>query len=132
MSASPQLNDDAQTLSITEVSHRTGLSAHTLRYYDKAGLVQAVRRSPVGVRRYATADMDWLAFLMRLRDTGMSIADMKLFAELRRAGDESIAARLELLSDHRKVVDQRLRILRSSMRALDKKIAHYRALLEDR
>ncbi|MDP4504196.1 MerR family transcriptional regulator [Nonomuraea turcica] len=132
MPASPQPNDDAETLSITEVSRRTGLSADTLRYYEKAGLIQPVRRSRVGVRRYATADMEWLAFLMRLRDTGMSIADMKLFAELRRAGDESIAARLELLSDHRKVVDQRLRSLRSSMRALDKKIAHYRALLGEK
>jgi DNA-binding transcriptional MerR regulator len=73
MPASPQPNDDAETLSITEVSRRTGLSADTLRYYEKAGLIQPVRRSRVGVRRYATADMEWLAFLMRLRDTGMSI-----------------------------------------------------------
>jgi DNA-binding transcriptional MerR regulator len=87
-------------LPIAEVAQRTGLSKDTLRYYEKAGLVEAVERSSGGQRRYATADLDWLAFLLRLRATGMPIADMQRFAELRKQGDASIAERLALLSRH--------------------------------
>jgi hypothetical protein len=71
-------------LPIAEVVERTGLSRDTLRYYEKAGLIDAVDRSSGGQRRYASADLAWLEFLLRLRATGMSIADMQRFAELRR------------------------------------------------
>ncbi|MER5619440.1 MerR family transcriptional regulator [Streptosporangium sp. NPDC002544] len=129
----PPVAGDAQVeaLPIAEVARRTGLSADTLRYYEKAGLIDAVRRTPAGVRRYAAADLDWLAFLLRLRDTGMSIADMRLFADLRRLGNESVPARLDLLSEHRQIVDRRIRDLRANLRALDRKISHYRNLLEE-
>lgn len=67
-------------LSIAEVAERTGRSKDTLRYYEMAGLVQAVGRSSGGQRRYGATDLDWLAFLLRLRATGMSITDMQQFA----------------------------------------------------
>jgi DNA-binding transcriptional MerR regulator len=121
----------ADTLTITEVAARTGLSSDTLRYYEKAGLIDPVGRSAGGQRRYAAADMDWIAFLLRLRDTGMSIADMQRFAELRRAGDTSVADRLELLREHRGQLAERIRRLQVSGRALDDKIAHYEKLLEE-
>ena len=88
-------------LPIAEVVERTGLSRDTLRYYEKAGLIDAVDRSSGGQRRYASADLAWLEFLLRLRATGMSIADMQRFAELRRGGDRTIADRLTLLWEHR-------------------------------
>ncbi|TMR19438.1 MerR family transcriptional regulator [Nonomuraea turkmeniaca] len=127
-SASALVEDE--TLPIAEVARRTGLSADTLRYYEKAGLIDSVRRTAGGVRRYAAGDMDWLAFLLRLRDTGMSIADMQRFAEQRREGDASVAERLALLREHRDCVDRRIRSLRENNRALDNKIAHYEELLE--
>lgn len=120
-----------ETLPIADVARRTGLSTHTLRYYERIGLVDCVQRTRNGVRRYAAADLDWLRFLMRLRDTGMAIADMQRFAELRREGDASVAARLALLSDHREAVKRRLRGLRANMRALDAKIDHYEEMLRD-
>ena len=64
-------------LPIAEVAQRTGLSKDTLRYYEKAGLIEAVDRSSAGQRRCTTTDLDWLAFLMRLRATGMSIATIR-------------------------------------------------------
>ncbi|MCG5212878.1 MerR family transcriptional regulator [Streptosporangium sp. KLBMP 9127] len=127
--AAPALDED-ETLPIAEVARCTGLSADTLRYYEKAGLIDSVRRTAGGVRRYAAVDMDWLAFLLRLRDTGMSIANMQRFAGLRREGDASVAERLALLREHRDGVDRRIRSLRENNRALDTKIAHYEELLE--
>ena len=73
-------------LTIAEVAERTGLTAHTLRYYERIGLIAAVSRAPGGQRRYASADLDWLAFLLRLRETGMPIQGMQAFARLRSQG----------------------------------------------
>jgi len=89
------------SLPIAEVVERTGLSRDTLRYYEKAGLIDAVDRSSGGQRRYASADLAWLEFLLRLRATGMAIADMQRFAELRGGGGRTIADRLTLLRQHR-------------------------------
>lgn len=119
-------------LSIAEVAERTGLSRDTLRYYEKAGLIRAVTRSAGGRRRYAAADLDWLGFLLRLRATGMPIADMRRFAVLRRAGDRSIAARLALLRDHRDHVQRHISALQGHLDSLDTKIDHYQGQLDQR
>jgi DNA-binding transcriptional MerR regulator len=119
-----------ESLSIAEVSARTGLSAHTLRYYEKARLIDAVDRSSGGRRRYAASDLDWLAFLVRLRDTGMSIAGMQRFAELRGAGPSTVADRLDLLLDHRAEVENRIRSLHANAGALDQKIRFYEGLIQ--
>jgi DNA-binding transcriptional MerR regulator len=116
-------------LPIAEVAERTGLSRDTLRYYEKAGLIEAVDRSAGGRRCYAAADLDWLSFLLRLRATGMSIADMRRFAQLRQAGDSGITARLELLNGHRDDVQRHIAVLQGHLRALDIKINHYLDLL---
>jgi DNA-binding transcriptional MerR regulator len=120
-----------ETLTIAEVSQRTGLSPDTLRYYEKAGLIYPVSRSSANPRRYAATDMDWIAFLLRLRATGMSIADMQRFAELRQAGDATVAERMALLRQHRARLEERIRTLRANGRALDDKIKHYQQLLEE-
>jgi DNA-binding transcriptional MerR regulator len=121
----------AVTLTITEVAERTGLSPDTLRYYEKAGLISPVGRSAGGQRAYATADLAWIEFLLRLRDTGMSIADMQQFADLRRKGASTVPDRLELLREHQARLTRRIRQMQASGRALDDKISHYEQLLED-
>lgn len=121
----------AQTLSISEVSARTGLSPDTLRYYEKAGLLLPVGRSSSGQRRYASENLDWIEFLMRLRETGMSIADMQRYAELRARGDVTLVERLALLREHRARLHERIRALRVNGRALDDKIKLYREQLGD-
>jgi DNA-binding transcriptional MerR regulator len=116
-------------LTIAEASARTGLSVHTLRYYERVGLVDGVARSAAGRRRYAAADLDWLAFLLRLRGTGMSIAGMQRFAALRRGGPATIAKRLELLRSHMAQVNDRIGLLRANATTLEQKIALYESLL---
>lgn len=85
---------------IQHVASSTGLSAHTLRYYERIGLIRDVSRDLGGRRRYTQADMVWLQFLMRLRQTGMSIADMLRYAELRREGDSTHAERGLMMETH--------------------------------
>ncbi|RQO47589.1 MerR family transcriptional regulator [Variovorax sp. KBW07] len=116
------------SLTIAEVARRTGLTAYTLRYYERIGLIAAVSRAPGGQRRYASADMDWLAFLLRLRETGMPIQGMQAFAGLRSQGDASVSERREMLEQHLAEVQARVRALQQSVQALSLKIAHYRAI----
>jgi DNA-binding transcriptional MerR regulator len=121
-----------ESLPIAEVSARTGLSIDTLRYYERVGLISGVGRTGGGQRRYAAADLEWLGFLLRLRDTGMSISDMQEFARLRGAGPSTVADRLRLLREHREAVNARVRLLRGNLRDLDKKIDYYQGLLDQR
>jgi DNA-binding transcriptional MerR regulator len=115
-------------LTITEVALRSGLSAHTLRYYERAGLIAAVARGPGGQRRYALADMDWIGFLLRLRATRMSIAKMQSFARLRRAGCATLIDRRKMLEAHLSDVRTSIKLMQQSAHVLDEKIEHYRAL----
>jgi DNA-binding transcriptional MerR regulator len=119
----------AETLAISEVAALTGLSQDTLRYYEKSGLISPVGRSAGGQRRYSPADLAWIELLLRLRDTGMSIADMQCFAELRLGGEATVAARLDLLRRHRDRLTDRIQRLQVNGQALDKKIAFYEDLL---
>jgi DNA-binding transcriptional MerR regulator len=116
------------TRTIAETADLTGMSAHTLRYYERIGLLDKVDRGPGGRRRFREEDLAWLAFLTRLRTTGMPIRDMRRFAELRRQGDPSAPARLDLLRRHRETVRHRIAELTECLRALDAKVEHYQAL----
>ncbi|WP_080898389.1 MerR family transcriptional regulator [Variovorax paradoxus] len=115
------------SLTIAEVAERTGLTAYTLRYYKRIWLIAAVPRAPGGQRRYASADMDLLDFLLRLRETGMSIQGMQAFVRLRNRGDASVGERREMLEEHLAEVQARVAALQQSMQALSLKIDHYRA-----
>ncbi|WP_260609972.1 MerR family transcriptional regulator [Streptomyces sp. WAC06614] len=110
---------------ISEVEARTGLSQHTLRWYERIGLMPHVDRSHSGQRRFSDADLDWLAFVGKLRATGMSVADMVRYAELVREGEHTIAERRELLERTRREVAARIAELTDALGVLDHKIGHY-------
>lgn len=118
----------ASTLSIEEVARRTGLTAHTLRYYERVGLIAPVARAPGGQRRYAASDMDWIEFLLRLRTTHMPIGRMRAFATLRAAGDATVAERRRMLEAHQADVLAQIDAMRQAAEALAAKIDHYRRL----
>jgi DNA-binding transcriptional MerR regulator len=117
-----------RSLTIAEVAALSGLSAHTLRYYERIGLLDPVARVHGGQRRYGADDLAWLAFLQRLRATGMPIRDMQRFAVLRRHGDATIAERRALLETHRDEVLERIAELQRDLRAVTDKITHYQTL----
>ncbi|EJE49129.1 putative transcriptional regulator [Acidovorax sp. CF316] len=115
-------------LTITEVAERTGLTAHTLRYYERAGLIAPVTRAPGGQRRYAASDMEWIGFLLRLRETRMPIGQMQAFARFRGEGNATVPERWQMLEVHLTDVLAMIESMQRSAGALQDKIAHYRAL----
>lgn len=119
---------EMELLTIQQVATCTGLSVHTLRYYERVGLLEAVGRAPNGHRRYATVDLAWIAFLNRLRATGMPIRQMQQFARLRRQGDATVCERRVLLEQHQQAVQVRLRDLLGNLDAIAAKIKHYTEL----
>lgn len=113
-------------MSISDVAARTGLSTHTLRYYEREGLMFApVDRASSTHRRYSEADVTWVVFLTKLRSTAMPIAGMRHYVELARRGDVSTGERLELLLIHRMNVVRRLEEMTASLAAIDYKIGLY-------
>ena len=116
-------------ITIGEAAQRTGLSVDTLRYYERAGLIDPVRRARNG-RRYDEVDLLWLAFLRRLRASGMPIAQMRRFARLRCAGDATARERRELLEEHAHTIRDRLAELSENLEIVERKITHFRRLDE--
>jgi DNA-binding transcriptional MerR regulator len=110
---------------ISEVVAVTGLTAHTLRWYERIGLMPHVDRSHTGQRRYSNRDLDWLAFVGKLRLTGMPVADMVRYAELVREGEHTFADRQELLRTTREDVRRRIAELQETLAVLDYKIDFY-------
>jgi DNA-binding transcriptional MerR regulator len=120
------------TYTIQQVTELTGLSSHTLRYYEKAGLIRAIERDSNSYRMYTEADLEWLRFLIRLRDTGMPIRSMQYFAELRYRGDETITERRQLLDLHKKEIMEKMAQLTETLAVLDQKTDYYKAMEADR
>lgn len=112
-------------LTITQVAKRTGLTAYTLRYYERISLIAPVARASGGQRRYAASDMDWLGFLLRLRATGMPIQRMQEFARLRSQGNATASERREMLEHHLAEVLAQVQALQQSAQVLQAKIAYY-------
>ncbi len=119
---------DDLLLTIQEVADRTGLSAHTLRYYERIGLISPIDRAPSGHRRYSEGDIGWIEFLKRLRSTGMPIREMKYYADLLWQGEHTVGARRALLERHHARIEAKLRDLTDCLQIIEWKINHYKDL----
>ena len=93
---------------IQDVSKKTGLTAHTLRYYEKEGLITGVERSQGGIRQYTDEDLERLGLIRCLKNTGMSIQEIARFVQLTHEGDHTLEERVELLREHRERVRERM------------------------
>jgi DNA-binding transcriptional MerR regulator len=113
-------------VTIGAAAEQTGLTADTLRYYERDGLMlQPVGRSSTGHRRYTDGDLEWIRLVTRLRATGMPIRDVRRYAALVRSGSGNEAARLELLLAHRHTVLEQLAEVQEHLAAIDHKITLY-------
>jgi DNA-binding transcriptional MerR regulator len=118
-------------LSIAEAARRTGVSVHTLRYYERAGLVvTTVDRTVGGRRRYRHEDLIWINVCTRLRATGMPIKAIRRYAELVSAGPGNEKERLALMEAHRADVLAKLAELQENLELIDHKIDVYRGRVE--
>ena len=117
----------SKALTIGEVAATIGVSTHTLRYYERAGLMlDPVARAESGHRRYSERDVGWVVFLTKVRKTGMSIRRMRDYAALVRTGQGNEHQRLALLETHRKEVLEHVLETQRNLRAIERKIKTYR------
>lgn len=94
------------TYSIHQVAEKTGMKSHVLRYYEKEGLLPCIGRTESGIRRYTDEDLELLGLISCLKNTGMSIKQIRDFVELSESGDETFSKRCEKLIEHKKKVEE--------------------------
>ncbi len=104
------------------------MTAHTLRYYERVGLIQPVGRARNGHRRYSEADEAWLHFLHCMRATSMPIREMQRYAELREQGDATSLERRKILEDHQAGIAAQIVQLQQAHALLTHKIANYKMI----
>lgn len=112
-------------MTIGEFSDVTGITAYTLRFYEKKGLIH-VDRDGNGRRNYCENDVEWVKFITRLKDTGMLLRDIKKYSDLRYQGDETMEERMELLIQHRESVLEEQQKWAEYLVNLDEKIEYYK------
>lgn len=115
---------------IEQTAQETGVSADTLRYYERIGLITDIARASNGHRRYCVQDLVWIRFLKQLRATGMPIVQMKHFAQLRRNGDKSILQRVEMLEQYRATLEAQVQSIMDFISVIDSKIANHQQRLQ--
>ena len=114
----------AEPLGISEVAELLDISAHTLRYYERCGLIE-VARDGLDHRSYDNEAIRRLVFLTRMRLSGMPMRDLQHYVELVDGGEHTVPERLDMLVEHRDTVRRRIRELQLSLAATEYKIATY-------
>ncbi|HEU5347814.1 MAG TPA: MerR family transcriptional regulator [Ktedonobacterales bacterium] len=123
--AQPQQGAD-QVFTVQQMAQATGISAHTLRYYERAGLMQpAGRNNTNGYRAYTQQHVGWVLFIKRLRATGMPIRDIQRYTELILLGEQTVPDRMRLLKEHQTRVEAHLEEVSQHLAAITAKIAYY-------
>jgi DNA-binding transcriptional MerR regulator len=117
-------------MSIGELSAASGLSTHTLRYYEKLGVLKPADRAASGHRQYRADAVAWLEFVLRLKITGMPLAEIRKYAELRAGGQATLQPRLTMLELHRKRLVSNISELSENLTSLDSKMKTYRKWLK--
>lgn len=114
---------------IGEVAELTGLTKDTLRWYEREGLIPGTPRDAAGRRQYDEAMVRLLHLLVRLRRTGMPVAEVKRFVDLIDEGAASHGRRIALLTSHRERLIEQIAALHDDLGAVDDKIDHYETLI---
>src|SRR3954447_14289980 len=115
---------------IRNMADRCGMTAHTLRYYERVGLIHPVGRARNGHRRYTESDAAWLNFLHCMRATNMPIREMQRYAALREMGDATIEKRRQLLEEHQATIAAQIAALQKAHALLTHKITNYKNIEE--
>jgi DNA-binding transcriptional MerR regulator len=114
--------------SIKEASERLGLPSHTIRYYEKEGLLPFIQRDQYGNRIFEQKDVDWIVLMTCFRATGMTVAALKRIVDLALQGDSTIPERKEILEKHKLELQKRQLELDRAFEAVNYKISSYDSL----
>ncbi|MBC2582272.1 MerR family transcriptional regulator [Clostridium sp. DJ247] len=115
-------------MNISQVSAKLQVSSHTLRYYEKVGLIKNIERDESGNRVYSEQDLKWIEFLLKLKRIKMPIEKIKVYAELRYKGNDTVTERCEMLEEQKNKLLNQVRELNESIKFLDNKIEIYNSM----
>lgn len=124
------MDTQVDELTIQQVAEATGLSTHTLRYYERIGLIHTIDRAQNTHRRYTMDDVGWIEFLNKLRATGMSIQQMQRYAELQRQGDDTLPERVDMLRMLQQEAEAHIAEVREHLKLIRYKIGLYESLIQ--
>ncbi|TGE39134.1 MerR family transcriptional regulator [Desulfosporosinus fructosivorans] len=113
---------------ISQVAEKFNLTAHTIRYYDKEGLLPFVERNNAGNRQFSDDDFDWLKLICCLKNTGMPIKQIKQYIEWCLQGDETLEIRRQMYLDHREEVLKQMNDLMENLKTIDYKLEFYKTV----
>ncbi|RCX18816.1 DNA-binding transcriptional MerR regulator [Anaerobacterium chartisolvens] len=116
--------------SIKQVSEQMHIPPHTLRYYEKEGLLPSVKRSAGGSRAFSESDLDWLGLICCLKNTGMSIKQIRDFVDLSKQGDNTLKQRCEMLVAHKKAVKEQIAQMEQHLDKVTHKIGYFTSQYE--
>lgn len=116
---------------VKDVAAKTHLSPNTLRYYEKEGLLPNVKRTESGIRHYSDEDMEWLGLICCLKNTGMSIKQIRDFVNLSVQGPETLRDRCEMLMEHKREVEKHIEEMQQHLEKVTRKIAYYTKQYEE-
>lgn len=112
-------------MNISAASKETNVSADTIRYYERIGLIPPVLRNENGVRNFTDEDIRWILFSRQMRNAGLSIEALIDYLNLFRIGDQTIPARIELLKEQEIVLQERIDVMQQALNRLHFKIENY-------
>jgi DNA-binding transcriptional MerR regulator len=118
-------------MNIQKFSKITNVSAHTIRYYEKIGLLKNIERNASGHRFFTSKDVDWVSFVKRLKDMGMPLNNIQKYAVLREKGEPTSELRKKLLENHVLVVEGRIAIELQHLKKIKEKIEYYNEIINN-
>jgi len=116
---------------IKDISARTGITAHTLRFYEKQGVLPYAERTEQGIRMYDESSIEWIETILALRSTGIPLAELKLYVDLYKEGDSTLKKRKEIMNDHKVKVEEQVLQLIKTLGRINYKMALYDVQLEE-
>lgn len=116
---------------VGEMARFLNVSASTLRYYDKEGLLPFVERSNSGIRMFSDKDYEWLKIIECLKKSGLSIKEIRSYIDMTKRGDDSLEERLQLLEERKKDVERQMKELQETLDLLKYKCWYYEMAIQD-
>ncbi|MEG3753910.1 MerR family transcriptional regulator [Psychromonas arctica] len=117
-------------INIQRFSALTNLSSHTIRYYEKIGVLKHIARNSSGHRFFTTKDIEWIQFVKRLKEMGMPLDNIKLYADLREQGESTAEQRKRLLQEHVVILEQRIALEALHLKKIKEKILYYENIID--
>lgn len=120
------------TYSVREVADKTGLTTYTVRYYHDHGLLPFVKRDKNNNRVFDDVDLEWIHLITCLRQTGMSLENIKHYFDLVIKGESTVPERYQIMLDQQKQTLNEIAELKTHLETINKKVAHYADILTNK